>query len=205
MTPGSSASHTRSSSASSRRVSRQRGPESWLFDPALSGGGILNWLGCHWFDLMRYLTTSEVAQVAAIEANVSGDAVAVEDAASVSLRFANGMIGSLHTGYLTDGDGEVAIALRGSSGWATWDVGAGRCTIKSAHPAWESAPRRTFDIPTATLPGYGAEGLALMKAFAAAIRGEGPSGYTIDDAIRALQIVEAAHESAHTGRTVALG
>jgi predicted dehydrogenase len=112
---------------------RQRGPAHWLFDPALSGGGILNWLGCHWFDLMRFLTGSEVARVAAIEANVSGDAPEVEDVASVSLRLANGMVGSLHTGYLTDGDGEVAIALRGSTGWVKWDVGAGRCTIRSTH------------------------------------------------------------------------
>jgi predicted dehydrogenase len=31
-----------------------RDPKHWMFDPALSGGGILNWLGCHWFDLMRF-------------------------------------------------------------------------------------------------------------------------------------------------------
>jgi myo-inositol 2-dehydrogenase/D-chiro-inositol 1-dehydrogenase len=183
---------------------KQRDPANWLFDPERSGGGILNWLGCHWFDLMRHLTGSEATHVAAIEANVSGDAVGVEDAASVSLRLANGMIGSLHTGYFTDGDGEVAIALRGSSGWVRWDVAAGRCTIKSGHPAWATAPTRTFDIPTAKLPGYGAEGRALIRAFAAAIRGEGASGYTIDDPIRALQIIEAAHESSRTGRTITL-
>lgn len=183
---------------------KQRDPQNWTFDPALSGGGILNWLGCHWFDLMRYITGSEVTKVAAIEANVSGEPVVVEDAAAVSLRFANGMIGSLHTGYFTSGDGEIGMGLRGSSGWAKWEVADQRCTIKSTHPDWATAPVRTFDIPSAKLPGYGAEGLALMKAFAAAIRGEGPSGYTIDDAIKSLQIIEAAHEAAQTGRTIPL-
>lgn len=183
---------------------RQRNPENWIFDPALSGGGILNWLGCHWFDLMRYITGSEVAKVTAIEANVSGEPVAVEDAAVVALQFANGMIGSLHAGFFTPGDGETSIGLRGATGWARWNVDEHRCTIKSTHPAWETAPLRTFDIPSAALPGYGAEGLALMRAFAAAIRGEGASGYTIDDAIKSLQIIEAAHEAARAGRTVSL-
>jgi predicted dehydrogenase len=182
----------------------KRDPQNWLFDPALSGGGILNWLGCHWFDLMRYITGSEIAKVAAIEANVSGDAPAVDDAATVSLQFTNGMIGSLHAGYFTPGDGDTGIGLRGSSGWAKWDVAGHRCEIKSTHPAWTSAPVRTFDIPSASFPGYGADGLALIKAFAAAIRGEGSTRYTIDDMIKALQIIEAAHESSKTGRTISL-
>ena len=184
---------------------KRRNPANWSFDPDLSGGGILNWLGCHWFDLMRHITGSEVAKVASIEANVSGEPVAIEDAAAVALRFTNGMIGSLHAGYFTSGDGETSIGLRGASGWAKWEVGEQRCTIKSTHPDWASAPLRTFHPPSPTVPGYGPEGLALMRAFARAIRGEGCSGYTIDDAIRSLQIIEGAHEAARTGRAVDLG
>jgi predicted dehydrogenase len=183
---------------------RRRNPDNWSFKPELSGGGILNWLGCHWFDLMRYLTSSEVTKVTAIEANVSGEPVAVEDAAAVALQFANGMIGSLHAGYFTSGDGETAMGLRGSEGWVRWNVADQACTIKSTHPAWATAPERTFNIPGAKLPGYGAEGLALLKAFAAAIRGEGATGYTIADAIASLQIIEAAHEAARTGQLVHL-
>jgi predicted dehydrogenase len=180
---------------------KHRGAQHWMFDPTLSGGGYLNWEGCHWFDLMRYITGAEVAKVTAIEANVSGEPVVVEDAATVALQFTNGMIGSLHAGFFTSGDGEVAIGLRGATGWVKWNVEEHRCTIKSTHPAWATAPVRTFDLPSVALPGYGATGLALIKAFAAAIRGEGSSGYTIDDAIKSLQ---AAHEAARTGRTVVL-
>lgn len=42
---------------------KRRGPNSWLFSREISGGGILNWLGCHWFDLMRFITGSEVVSV----------------------------------------------------------------------------------------------------------------------------------------------
>jgi predicted dehydrogenase len=183
---------------------QHRNPQNWAFDPALSGGGILNWLGCHWFDLMRYLTGSEVTKVAAIEANVSGAPVAIEDAAAVSLQLANGMLGSLHAGYFTPGDTEMSMGLRGSAGWVRWDVAEQRCTIKSVHPAWASAPLRTFDFPAAEVPGYGAQGLALMKAFASAIRGGGSSRYSIQDAIASLRIIEAAHRAARSGQTVSL-
>lgn len=186
----------------------RRNPDTWYFKQAEAGGGILNWLGCHWFDLMRYLTGSEVTKVSAIEANVSGAPIDVEDAASVSLQFANGMIGTLHTGYYTAGDNEISIGLRGSEGWAKWEQAEGACTIKSSHPAWAGAPLRRFEMSTPQVAGYGAEGRALIKAFAAAIRTPnapaGSSGYKVEDAIKSLQIIEAAHESSQTGRTVTL-
>ena len=100
------------------------------------------------------------------EAKVSGEQLAIEDAAVVSLQFANGMIGSLHTGFFMPGDSEISIGVRGSLGWARWEVAEERCTIKSTHPSWATAPVRTFGVPKATVPGYGPEGLALMKAFA---------------------------------------
>ncbi len=183
---------------------KRRNPDSWVFKRALSGGGILNWLGCHWFDLMRYITGSEVTKVSAIEANVGGEDIDVEDAAAVSLHFANGMIGTLHAGYFTSQGGETSFGVRGSEGWARWEMADESCTIKSDHPSWAEAPERHFHMPSAQYPGYGAEGRALVKAFAAAIRGEGESGYHIEDAIRTLQIIEAAHESARSERTVSL-
>jgi len=186
----------------------RRNPDTWYFKKAEAGGGILNWLGCHWIDLMRYLTGSEVTKVSALEANVSGAPIDVEDAASVSFQFANGMIGTLHTGYYTAGDNELSIGLRGSEGWSKWELGDDTCTIKSTHPDWAGAPLRRFSMTSPTVPGYGAEGRALIKAFAASMRTPnapaGSSGYRVADAIKSLQIIEAAHESAAHGRTVTL-
>jgi predicted dehydrogenase len=59
-------------------------------------------------------------------------------------------------------------------------------------------------MPPSDLPGYGPAGARLLRAFISAIRGEGSSGYTIDDAIASLRIIEAAHESATTGKAVTL-
>lgn len=182
----------------------RRDPLNWYFSRKNAGGGILNFLGCHWFDLMVYMTGAEVARVAAIEANVGGHDIDVEDAAAVSLGFDNGMIGSLHAGYFTSGDGEISIGLRGSLGWIKWDVDGGVCTIKSEHPEWSGAPTRSFEFPSPPVPGYGSEGRASIRAFAAAIRGEGSSGYKVEEIIKSLQIIEAAHSSAAEGKTVLL-
>lgn len=176
----------------------------WMFDPSLSGGGILNWLGCHWIDLMRFWTGSEIVQVSAIEANVSGAAIAVEDGASVAFRFENGMLGNLYIGNFLPSGSEGTLGLNGSTGSVNWNIREDFCTIVSSHPDWEAATTRTFTMPKAQLPGYGAAGARLLRAFIAAIRGEGPSGYTIDDAINSLRAIEAAHQSSRTGQTVRL-
>ena len=174
----------------------------WRFDPALSGGGMLNWLGCHWFDLMRFWTGAEVTDVTAIEANINGVPVEVEDTAFVSLRFANGMLGNLGIGNLLPSGSENTFRLFGSHGSACWAPVEERCTIVITTREWEAAPRRVFEIPRAKLPGYGGAGAALLRAFFGQIRGDGPSGFVIDDAIESLRIIEAAHESARTGKTV---
>lgn len=176
----------------------------WMFDPSLSGGGILNWLGCHWIDLMRFWTGAEIVQVSAIEANVSDAAIAVEDGASVAFRFDNGMLGNLYIGNFLPSGSEGTLGLNGSTGSVHWNIREDFCTIVSSHRDWEAAPTRTFTMPKAQLPGYGAAGLRLLRAFIAAIRGEGQSGYTVDDAINSLRIIEAAHESSRTGQTVRL-
>ncbi|MGH2550322.1 MAG: Gfo/Idh/MocA family protein, partial [Thermomicrobiales bacterium] len=181
-----------------------RNLDHWMFDPALSGGGILNWLGCHWIDLMRFWTGAEIVQVSAIEANLSGAAISVEDGASVALRFDNGVLGNLYTGNILPSGSEGTLGLNGSTGSVNWNIRENFCTITSSNRDWEAAPTRTFTMPKAQLPGYGAAGAGLLRAFIAAIRGEGLSGYTIDDAINSLRAIEAAHESSRTGHTVRL-
>ncbi len=176
----------------------------WQYDPALSGGGILNSLGCHWFDLMRHWAGSDVTEVTALEANVSREPIEVEDAAFVSLRFANGMIGSLATGNLLPSGSENTFRLMGSQGSVSWSPADQSCTIVSTHPAWEAAPKRSFAFPRADLPGYGGHGANVLRNLVRALRNEAPSGFTIDDPIKSLQIIEAAHESAKTGIVVRL-
>ncbi len=75
-------------------------PEHWTQDPAVGGGRIVG-EACHFIDLLRFLTGSPISGFQAVSlGKVSGVAVA-EDKASITLRFADGSIGTIH--YLANG------------------------------------------------------------------------------------------------------
>jgi predicted dehydrogenase len=183
----------------------RRGPSSFYFDRARSGGGMLSWLGCHYLDFMRWATSAEVAQVTAFTATLSGQPIDVEDMATLALQFDNGMLGSLHCGYVTDGPTDQTFALRGTLGWLTWDGSATRLDVRSLHPTWSTAPTRVLNFGGDTVPGYcGAVGVATLRHFIAAMQGEVRPVDCIDDALRVLEVVDAAYASARTGAHVAV-
>ena len=86
----------------------------WMLDPALSGGGCLRNLGSHCFDLFLHLT-GEDARVTAAQLSRRVYEQPVEDYASVQLRSASGVLGTIELGNTVpyDGsDGEFKIAGR---------------------------------------------------------------------------------------------
>jgi predicted dehydrogenase len=86
----------------------------WMLDPAESGGGCLRNLGAHGFDMFLHLT-GEAAQVTGAQISARAHERAVEDYASVMLRSASGVLGTVEVGngFPRDGtDGEWKIAGR---------------------------------------------------------------------------------------------
>src|SRR5215472_6290695 len=86
----------------------------WMLDPAESGGGCLRNLGSHGLDMFLYLT-GESAQVTGAQLSRRGHERPVEDYASVILRSAGGILGTVEVGngFPRDGtDGEWKIAGR---------------------------------------------------------------------------------------------
>jgi len=87
---------------------------SWMLDPAESGGGCLRNLGSHGLDMFLYLT-EESAQVTGAQLSRRAHEQPVEDYASVFLRSASGILGTVEVGngFPRDGtDGEWKIAGR---------------------------------------------------------------------------------------------
>ncbi len=75
-------------------------PGHWTQDPAVGGGRIVG-EACHFIDLLRFLAGSPISGFQAVSlGKVPGVAVA-EDKASITLRFADGSIGTIH--YLANG------------------------------------------------------------------------------------------------------
>jgi predicted dehydrogenase len=84
----------------------------WMLDPAEAGGGSLRNLGSHGLDMFLHLTGEE-AQVTGAQLSRRAHDLAVEDYASVMLRSASGILGTVEIGNLfprigTDGEWKLA-------------------------------------------------------------------------------------------------
>ena len=87
---------------------------SWMLDPAEAGGGCLRNLGTHCLDLFLHLT-GEPARVTGAQLSARGLGQPVEDYASVLVRSASGVLGTIEVGNMnprTGGDGEWKISGR---------------------------------------------------------------------------------------------
>lgn len=193
-----------------------RKPEHWLFDHTKAGGGILSWLGCHYLDLMHYISGDEIISVAAEVATRSPEPITVEDVATLSLRFRSGAIGSFHAGYTLalSGSGyhnksgyDTYAGFNGRHGRIYWNAPGGPTTLalESTHPDHSSAPWRTSEYTLATSPAYGGvAGEGFIRRFIQAAQGDGAPMATGEDALRVARVIDAAYESSRTGRRVEL-
>lgn len=97
--------------------------KSWFADRTRAGGGHLTWLGIHWLDLAMYLTGSDIVDAAGFTTNIGGENIKIEDSAAVVLRFSNGILGTLTSGYYLDKGYQSRLRIWGSKGWLSIDAG----------------------------------------------------------------------------------
>jgi len=191
-----------------------RKPQHWLFNKSQAGGGILSWLGCHYIDMIHYVTQEEITSVAAQVATRNDEDIDVEDIAALSMRLQSGAIGSMHAGYTLalSGSGyhnptgyDTYVGLNGRLGRMYWSSSgqANHLVVETTHPAWAGSPQREFDFALATSPAYGGvSGEQFMRAFLSAAHKEGTAIATGQDALRVARVIDAAYESDQSGRRV---
>ncbi|MCB0116068.1 MAG: Gfo/Idh/MocA family oxidoreductase, partial [Caldilineaceae bacterium] len=193
---------------------RFRNPQHWLFDSAKSGGGMLSWLGCHYLDIMRFVTGDEIVSVSAEIATRSGEDIDVEDVATLIVRFASGAVGSLHVGYTLALSGSGYHNKSGYDTYAGFNGGSGRMYwrapgaptslfVETVHDDWRDAPTREFTYTLGETPAYGgAAGEEFMRDFIRAAQGSGQPPAAGVDALQVARIVEGAYTSSREGRRV---
>jgi predicted dehydrogenase len=189
----------------------QRNPAHWLFAEARSGGGILHWLGIHTIDLIRYLTGLEYRAICGLQATLSNAGIDVEDVAACSFSLANRALGSIHAGYvLTQRYGDFYLCLRGDQGEATWQMwgfeGAGHTLqVYSGAPGWETSGQRELTLKPREAPGYGGSmGQLFVRQFMDSARLKTKFITDGNDALKALQFVEAAYRAGASGQTITI-
>ncbi len=193
---------------------RFRKPETWMFSKEKAGGGMLTWLGCHYIDLMRYMTGDEIVSVQAEIATRSVEKIDVEDVAVLSMRLKSGAVASLHVGYILalSGSGyhnpsgyDTYVGINGRLGRIHWSAPGGPSELKaeSVHPDWAGAPQWSSQYVAGTSPAYGGKsGEAFILRFIEAAQQGGSAWATGDDALMVARIVDAAYESSATGKRV---
>ena len=182
-----------------------RGVTNPIFNGEAAGGGILHWLGIHDIDQLLWLTGDEIIEVQALTANVGGHPIDVEDAISISLRYASGALGTVHYAYALPrpgGDGRLAIRGVGGSltikpdGTLTWMGGGG-----FDDPVIEQETTYT----NAPIQGYGATGASVIADLLAAIAEERDPLATGEHIVKALRVIDASYASARSGRAERVG
>jgi predicted dehydrogenase len=181
---------------------RVRDPANHLFDRELSGQGILLWLGIHDVDGLLWLTDEPIVEVQATVANVGGEAIGVEDAAAVTLRFEHGALGMLYlANALPRPAGDGYVAVRGTLGSIKLTPDGAMMWIG---PGSREDPleveERHYD--RADAGGYGPGALLQIRDLLDAIRTGREPRVTGADLVRALDVIDAAYESARLGKPV---
>ena len=191
-----------------------RNPGSWLFNKESAGGGMLAWLGCHYIDMIRFISQDEIVSVAAEVATRSGEDIDVEDIAALSMRLGMGAIASLHTGYTLALRGsqygdtpsyDSYIGVNGKDGRLYWNASGvpSRLTVESTHPSWADAPIKITDYTIGKSPAYGGiYGEAFIRDFILAAQGKRDIPASGRDALQVARVVDAAYESSETGRRI---
>ncbi len=189
--------------ADQTRLSRPGYQQSWYAQKARGAGGHLIWLGIHWIDLVMYLTGSSIVEVAGVTGVVGGQPLDVEDSAALAVRFDNGTLGTVTSGYYLDKGYHSHIKIWGSKGWLQIERHGGSPLrwYSTADGAGDStgdgAPKVREYKPPEGPTGYS----PFVASCVRASMGLQPPPLTADESLRALKTVFASYRAAETGRS----
>ncbi len=175
-------------------------PEFWHHNPAISGGGPLMDLGTHCIDLLTYLCGPITAVTAMVDTLAA--ASPVEDTATLLLRLTNGAQAVITSHWST-----ANFAPQQSNGIEIFGTVG---TIQAA-PIQAKDSAGSLRLFTAAgvqdfsvAPGGVRPHVALLADFARSVATAGPSPISGEAGLANLAVIEAAYQSAKTGRRIDL-
>ncbi|WP_338737914.1 Gfo/Idh/MocA family oxidoreductase [Haloplanus salilacus] len=180
-----------------------------LFDREASRGGITQWLGIHWLDLLPWMLGDPIVRVNA-SLSYGTSEVDIEDGAVLQFELASGAIGTLECGYyLRESRYETELSITGTDGRALWDPMGDyfgfddetTVEFESVREEYASTPRRYLTYDYEPMPGYGGGyGLDFMNQFLEArVSKDVDVPADMHDALTALYVLDAVYESAESG------
>lgn len=164
----------------------------WFWQKPQAGGGVLHVNGAHSFDRLRWLMGAEIVEVFAYT-DTYDPRKTVEDSAVVALRFANGAMGATVHNWVTDAavPFKCDLDIHGTEGAIridTWNA----LEFSNATHTWVQHRQRDDMFQKE------------IGEFVSAILEDRDPCVTGEDGRRSLACVQAAYESARTGKPVTL-
>lgn len=183
------------------------GHASWMLNRSLSGGGPMLNLGVHWIDLFRWLLEDEAVDVMGrtLQINHQYD---IEDHCLAMVQMSHGALLDLDISYTVPESfphgRDLYLSLRGTRGVITWAPSfeglQETLFVCSDEGEYRQPQNQQIPFTLPAHPGYaGIAGLEFLKELAASIQGHTPPAVQGNDALRALEIVEAIYRSADSG------
>jgi len=175
-----------------------RAMSSWRGTREQSGGGVLIMNLSHLLDVIRYVTGAEVEQCAA-SMRVADGAADVEDTISLSLRYANGAVGTLMASSALRGHrgGKTELHMWGSDGYIVVEPELRVFTSRVAEDTVRTTQWQSFGRST----GVDIRATYVSRLASALERGD-PPDVSVADALAVQAIIEAAYQSGDAGETV---
>jgi predicted dehydrogenase/threonine dehydrogenase-like Zn-dependent dehydrogenase len=173
-----------------------RAQSTWRGSREQAGGGVLIMNLSHYLDLVRYLVGVE-ADVVAARTQIVDPTAEVEDAVGVTVRYANGALGSLFANAALRGsDPSAELRLWGSHGHIAVEPDPRVYTLRALQGLrtnrWQTFGR---------LPPANTRALYFSRLATAIDKGE-PPDITGEDGLVVQAFIEAAYRSSDSGREV---
>jgi predicted dehydrogenase len=167
-------------------------PRKWLYDAAIAGAGPIFDIGVHCIDTLRFVLNDEVTHVSASAASDerSGD---VESAASLSLKFSRGTIGTVLVSYRAAY--RTPLELIGDAG-----VIRAEDALNVEHPIELQLQRDGKVVEAARVSNQAVYALQ-VDAFADAIEGKSKFPIPGEEGWQNQEILDAAMRSLKTGKS----
>lgn len=168
--------------------------QGWRITRPEAGGGVMLDITVHDVDTLRFVLDDDPVEVTALAQSGGMAAAGLEDAAMAVFRFGSGLIAQTHDGFTTKYAG-TGIEIHGTEGSLIGrDVMTQRPigSVSLRHETGEEA------LPLAQENLYE----RALRAFHAAMRGEGQPAATGEDGVWSLAAGVAALQSAKSGRVV---
>lgn len=167
-------------------------PRKWLYDSAIAGAGPIFDIGVHCIDTLRFVLNDEVTRVSASAASDerSGD---VESAASLTLEFSRGTIGTVLVSYRAAY--RTPLELVGDSG-----VIRAEDALNVEHPIEIQLQREGKVVETATVSNQSVYALQ-VDAFADAVEGKSRFPIPGEEGWQNQEVLDAAMRSLRSGKS----